>query len=142
LAFPLRRCETIGIFDVKSVFLFPWAVVFERLGSFAVAEMWIFNLILGLGLLYEAEESHGQAVVRPSRPRALIDLTTSTACSMRTGERAPEEFRTRTTGATAGGLQGGESVPQSRRRASATPPVILGSCRSVLTGSWTGQETP
>jgi hypothetical protein len=71
LAFPLRRCETIGIFDVKSVFLFPWAVVFERLGSFAVAEMWIFNLILGLGLLYEAEESHGLAVVRaigPPRP--------------------------------------------------------------------------
>jgi len=62
-------------------------VVFERLGSFA--EMWIFNLILGLSLLYEAEESHGQAWLGPSRPRALIDLTTSTAWSMRTGERAP-----------------------------------------------------
>jgi hypothetical protein len=87
LAFPLRRREAIGISDVKSVFLFPWAVVFERLGSFA--EMWIFNLILGLSLLYEAEESHGQAWLGPSRPRALIDLTTSTAWSMRTGERAP-----------------------------------------------------
>jgi len=79
LAFPLRRREAIGIFDVKSVFLFPWAVVFERLGSFAVVEMWIFNLILGLGLLYEAEESHGQAVVRAIAPPRLIDLTSSTA---------------------------------------------------------------
>ncbi|HVM12626.1 MAG TPA: NADH-quinone oxidoreductase subunit A, partial [Actinomycetota bacterium] len=40
------------IFDVESVFLFPWAVVFEQLGWFAVVEMTIFILILGGGLLY------------------------------------------------------------------------------------------
>jgi NADH-quinone oxidoreductase subunit A len=40
------------IFDVESVFLFPWAVVFERLGMFAVVEMAIFIIILGAGLLY------------------------------------------------------------------------------------------
>lgn len=40
------------IFDVESVFLFPWAVVFERLGMFAVVEMGIFITILGVGLLY------------------------------------------------------------------------------------------
>jgi NADH-quinone oxidoreductase subunit A len=40
------------IFDVESVFLFPWAVVFERLGMFAVVEMVIFIVILGAGLLY------------------------------------------------------------------------------------------
>jgi len=40
------------IFDVESVFLFPWAVVFERLGYAAVVEMGIFILILGVGLLY------------------------------------------------------------------------------------------
>jgi NADH-quinone oxidoreductase subunit A len=40
------------IFDVESVFLFPWAVVFERLGMYAVVSMTIFILILGLGLLY------------------------------------------------------------------------------------------
>jgi NADH-quinone oxidoreductase subunit A len=40
------------IFDVESVFLFPWAVVFERLGMFAVVEMALFILVLGLGLLY------------------------------------------------------------------------------------------
>lgn len=40
------------IFDVEAVFLFPWAVVFDRLGWFAVVEMAIFILILGLGLVY------------------------------------------------------------------------------------------
>jgi NADH-quinone oxidoreductase subunit A len=40
------------IFDVESVFLFPWARVFESLGYTAVVEMGIFILILGVGLLY------------------------------------------------------------------------------------------
>jgi NADH-quinone oxidoreductase subunit A len=40
------------IFDVESVFLFPWAVIFERLGYAAVVEMGIFILILAVGLLY------------------------------------------------------------------------------------------
>src|SRR5213596_1998005 len=40
------------IFDVESVFLFPWATVFERLGYAAVVEMGIFILILAIGLLY------------------------------------------------------------------------------------------
>jgi NADH-quinone oxidoreductase subunit A len=40
------------IFDVESVFLFPWAPVFEELGMQAVVEMAIFVLILALGLLY------------------------------------------------------------------------------------------
>src|SRR6059058_2265009 len=40
------------IFDVESVFLFPWAVVFERLGYAAVVEMAIFIGILAVGLLY------------------------------------------------------------------------------------------
>src|SRR5438034_6136591 len=40
------------IFDVESVFLFPWAVVFEHLGYAAVVEMAIFIGILAVGLLY------------------------------------------------------------------------------------------
>ena len=40
------------IFDVESVFLFPWATVFESLGMTAVVEMAIFIGILGAGLLY------------------------------------------------------------------------------------------
>ncbi len=41
-----------AIFDVESVFLFPWAVVYERLGLFAVVEMILFIAILGFGLIY------------------------------------------------------------------------------------------
>src|SRR5437016_10996901 len=40
------------IFDVESVFLFPWARIFESLGWQAVVEMGIFVFILALGLLY------------------------------------------------------------------------------------------
>jgi len=40
------------VFDVESVFLFPWARVFEKLGYAAVVEMGIFIGILAAGLLY------------------------------------------------------------------------------------------
>src|SRR6266487_2017100 len=40
------------VFAVESVFLFPWATVFERFGYSAVVEMAIFIGILALGLLY------------------------------------------------------------------------------------------
>lgn len=40
------------IFDVETVFMYPWALVFKKLGWFAFWEMIIFILILALGLLY------------------------------------------------------------------------------------------
>ncbi len=40
------------IFDVEIVFLFPWAVVFKRLGAFAFIEGLIFIGILIVGLAY------------------------------------------------------------------------------------------
>ncbi|HVF54301.1 MAG TPA: NADH-quinone oxidoreductase subunit A [Actinomycetota bacterium] len=40
------------IFDVEAVFLFPWAIVFERLGTQAFVEMIIFIGILALALVY------------------------------------------------------------------------------------------
>ena len=40
------------IFDVETVFLFPWAVVMKDLGMVAFVEVLIFLIILGLGLLY------------------------------------------------------------------------------------------
>lgn len=42
------------IFDVESVFIFPWATVFERIENAGqvLVEMVIFILILALGLLY------------------------------------------------------------------------------------------
>ena len=42
------------LFAVESVFLFPWAVVFDRpgFGAAAIVEMAIFVGVLALGLLY------------------------------------------------------------------------------------------
>ncbi|WOK08968.1 NADH-quinone oxidoreductase subunit A [Imperialibacter roseus] len=40
------------IFDVETVFLYPWAVVMKEVGMKAFAEILIFLTILGLGLLY------------------------------------------------------------------------------------------
>jgi NADH-quinone oxidoreductase subunit A len=40
------------IFDIETVFLYPWAVAYNQLGLFALVEMFIFILILGAGLLY------------------------------------------------------------------------------------------
>ena len=40
------------MFDVEAVFIFPWAVKLERLGTFGLVEMVIFILILALGLVY------------------------------------------------------------------------------------------
>ena len=41
------------IFDVETVFLYPWSTVFRDLGWFAVAQMGIFLGILGVVFLYE-----------------------------------------------------------------------------------------
>lgn len=40
------------IFDVETVFLYPWAVAYNRLTMFALVEMFIFLTILGIGLVY------------------------------------------------------------------------------------------
>jgi NADH:ubiquinone oxidoreductase subunit 3 (subunit A) len=40
------------IFDVETVFLFPWAVAFDQLPLFAVLEGILFILILVAGLIY------------------------------------------------------------------------------------------
>ncbi len=40
------------IFDVEVVFLFPWAVVFRKLGMYAFVEMLVFLAILLIGYAY------------------------------------------------------------------------------------------
>lgn len=40
------------IFDIETVFIYPWAVAFQKLGLFAFVEMTIFILILAVGLVY------------------------------------------------------------------------------------------
>ena len=40
------------IFDVETVFMFPWAVVLDRLALFGLIEMFLFILILVIGYVY------------------------------------------------------------------------------------------
>ena len=40
------------IFDIETVFLYPWAVVFGRLGLLGLVEMILFTAVLLIGLLY------------------------------------------------------------------------------------------
>lgn len=40
------------IFDIETIFLYPWAVAYNSLGLFALIEMSIFLLILTAGLVY------------------------------------------------------------------------------------------
>ena len=40
------------VFDVETIFLFPWAVVFKQLGVFGLVEMFIFLGVLFGGLVY------------------------------------------------------------------------------------------
>jgi NADH-quinone oxidoreductase subunit A len=40
------------VFDIETVFLFPWAVSYGGLGVFALVEMVIFLAILTFGLIY------------------------------------------------------------------------------------------
>jgi NADH-quinone oxidoreductase subunit A len=40
------------IFDIELVFLYPWAVVFDKLGAFALWEMFIFIALLFVGYIY------------------------------------------------------------------------------------------
>jgi len=40
------------IFDVEAVFIYPWAVVFDKIGIYAFIEMVIFIVILLIGYIY------------------------------------------------------------------------------------------
>ncbi len=40
------------IFDIEVIFIYPWAVAFKQMGSFAFVEMAIFLAILAFGLVY------------------------------------------------------------------------------------------
>jgi len=40
------------IFDVETVFLYPWALAYGQLGLFALVEMLLFIAILAVGLVY------------------------------------------------------------------------------------------
>lgn len=44
------------VFDVETLFLYPWAVQFNQLGLFAIVEMCIFFVILIVGFVFAWKE--------------------------------------------------------------------------------------
>lgn len=40
------------VFDVEAIFLYPWAIVFDKIGLYALVEMIIFIAILFVGYIY------------------------------------------------------------------------------------------
>lgn len=44
------------VFDIETVFLYPWAVVYGKMGIFILVEMVVFIAILGAGLAYAWRE--------------------------------------------------------------------------------------
>ena len=40
------------VFDVEAIFLYPWAIVFDKIGLYAYVEMIIFIVILFVGYVY------------------------------------------------------------------------------------------
>lgn len=40
------------IFDVEAVFLYPWALVYDKIGLYALIEMMLFIFILVIGYIY------------------------------------------------------------------------------------------
>ncbi|MFZ3209174.1 MAG: NADH-quinone oxidoreductase subunit A [Geobacteraceae bacterium] len=40
------------LFDIEAVFLYPWAVIFKKLGVFGLVEMGVFIVILFVGYIY------------------------------------------------------------------------------------------
>jgi NADH-quinone oxidoreductase subunit A len=40
------------VFDVEAIFLYPWAIVFDKIGLYAFIEMMIFIVILLVGYIY------------------------------------------------------------------------------------------
>ena len=40
------------IFDVEAVFLYPWALVYDKIGLYALIEMMLFIVVLVIGYIY------------------------------------------------------------------------------------------
>lgn len=43
---------TFFVFDMEAIFLYPWAIVFTKMGLFGLMSMILFLVVLGVGLLY------------------------------------------------------------------------------------------
>ena len=72
------------IFDLEIAFLFPWAVVFQKIGIIALIEMALFLLLLVIGFRLRVEEgSTGMGVI------SSIDRVMHNPATVESGRRYP-----------------------------------------------------
>jgi NADH-quinone oxidoreductase subunit A len=62
------------IFDIETVFIFPWAVILKGAGAFVLIEMVIFLAILMVGLAYAWGKGDLEWVIQPTRWDTLREL--------------------------------------------------------------------
>ena len=58
------------VFEVETVFLFPWALVFKEYGMFAFVEMLIFVAILSLVIVYAWKKGVFEWKRKPTQPNS------------------------------------------------------------------------
>jgi NADH-quinone oxidoreductase subunit A len=46
------REQRFNIFDIEVIFMYPWAVILEQMGMFALVQMLSFMAVLVVGLIY------------------------------------------------------------------------------------------
>jgi NADH-quinone oxidoreductase subunit A len=55
MPFPMRYyiiAMLFVVFDIETVFMYPWAVVYDKIGLFGLIEMTVFIVILLVGYVY------------------------------------------------------------------------------------------
>ena len=65
------------IFDIETVFIFPWAVILKGAGVFVLLEMVVFLAILVAGLAYAWGKGDLEWIRQPTRWEALRNLVVS-----------------------------------------------------------------
>jgi NADH-quinone oxidoreductase subunit A len=63
------------IFDIETVFIFPWATVLKGAGAFLLVEMVVFLAILAVGLAYAWGKGDLEWIKQPTRWDALREFT-------------------------------------------------------------------
>jgi NADH-quinone oxidoreductase subunit A len=67
------------IFDIETVFIFPWAVVLKGAGAFVLVEMLIFLAILVAGLVYAWGKGDLEWIRQPTRWELLREQSTGSS---------------------------------------------------------------
>ena len=62
------------IFDIETVFVFPWAVILKGAGAFVLVEMAVFLAILVAGLAYAWGKGDLEWIKQPTRWDALREM--------------------------------------------------------------------